>query len=59
MHSLYTVLYTLILILLLHPRLNLFHLEGALVRHEALVLRVCLVKLADGVRDFPGHDRVH
>ena len=59
MHSLYTALKALILILLLHPSFDLFHLEGTLVRHEALVLRVLCVKLADGVRDFSGHDGIH
>ena len=59
MHSLYTVLNGLVLVLPLHPRLNLLHLEGTLVRHKALVLRVGMVKLADGVRDFARHDRVH
>ena len=58
-HSLYTVLNALVLVLPLHPGFNLFHLEGALVRHKALVLRVGMVKLADGVRDFARHDRVH
>ena len=59
MHSLYTALHALIVMLLLHPSFDLFHLEGTLVRHEALVLRLCMVKLADGVRDFARHDRVH
>ena len=59
MHSLYTALNALILILLLHPSFDLFHLEGTLVRHEALVLRVLCVKLADGVCDFSGHDGIH
>ena len=59
MHSLYTALKALILILLLHPSFDLFHLEGTLVSHEALVLRVLCVKLADGVRDLACHHRVH
>ena len=59
MHSLNTVLNALIIILLLYPIFDLFHLEGALVRHEALILRLCMVELADGVRDLACHHRVH